>query len=54
MPSGVVLLRFSGADPEAAARVLLDLFERPDFVWEHRFTVVRADGIRQRAIRSLR
>lgn len=54
MPSGIVLLRFPGADPGAAARVLLRLFEQPVLVWEQRFTVVHAGGVRQRAIRSLR
>lgn len=53
-PLGVILVRTPPADPEAPARLLLELFERDDVRLEHALTVVRSHRVRQRALPARR
>lgn len=49
-PPAVIFLRYRGSDPHQAARFILDILEKgPDI--EDRFTVIEAEGIRQRKYR---
>jgi predicted nuclease of predicted toxin-antitoxin system len=50
VPSGIIYLRIPPADPEAAARAVLDLLRLPGLTLEGRFTVVDEDKIRQRPL----
>lgn len=47
-PLGIILLRSLGADPEAVGRILPRLLDMPEIAWGRHFTVVRAEGVRQR------
>lgn len=53
VPAGVIYLRLSPADPEAAGRAILALFALDALQLEGRFTVVDTDRIRQRPLLSL-
>lgn len=53
VPTGIIYLRLSPADPEEAGRVLLDLFGVKELQLEGCFTVVDRDRIRQRPLLNL-
>lgn len=50
VPAGIIYLRLSPADPEEAARVLLDLLGMEEVVFLGRFSVVDRDRVRQRPL----
>jgi predicted nuclease of predicted toxin-antitoxin system len=50
VPAGIIYLRLSPADPEAAGRVLVNLFALEELQFEGHFTVVDTDRIRQRPL----
>jgi predicted nuclease of predicted toxin-antitoxin system len=52
VPPGIIYLRIPAAEPDSAARVVLDLLRIPDFVLEGWFTVVDTDKVRQRPLWS--
>lgn len=47
-PSGVIYLRFQPQTPTEPAELLLNLFQAKNLEFEHRFTVVEREQIRQR------
>jgi predicted nuclease of predicted toxin-antitoxin system len=51
-PAGVVLLRDAPMDPEAPARIFLELLARDDLRFENALTVVRSGRVRQRRLRG--
>jgi predicted nuclease of predicted toxin-antitoxin system len=50
VPPGIIYLRIPVAEPESAARAVLDLLRIPDLILEGWFTVVDADKVRQRPL----
>lgn len=50
VPRGVILLRFVPLTPEEPAQLLLELANRPELVFEGRFTVVDRERVRQRPL----
>lgn len=51
IPPGVIYLRVAASSPEEPAQVVVDLLADASLQILGRFTVVTADGVRQRALR---
>lgn len=51
-PPGIIYLRIPAAEPDSAARAVLDLLRIPELVLEGWFTVVDTDKVRQRPLKS--
>ena len=47
-PPAVIYFRYKGFNPTEVANTLLSLLQSSDFDFEHKFTVIEQDAIRQR------